>query len=74
MVSNRLRNLVLLASGASAAQNVVYWGQNGGGTVENNDLSAYCTSTAGIDILVLAFLCTFPTLLLSSLPALSVAQ
>lgn len=41
---------------ASGAQNVVYWGQNGGGTVENNDLSTYCTSTAGIDIIVLAFL------------------
>lgn len=58
MVSNRLKKLILLASGASAAQNVVYWGQNGGGTIENNDLSTYCTSTAGIDILVLAFLCT----------------
>ena len=41
---------------APGAQNVVYWGQNGGGTVENNDLSAYCTSTSGIDIIVLAFL------------------
>jgi chitinase len=34
----------------------VYWGQNGGGTVENNDLSSYCTSASGIDIIVLAFL------------------
>ncbi|KAL7785943.1 glycoside hydrolase family 18, chitinase [Trichoderma ceciliae] len=41
---------------ASGAKNVVYWGQNGGGTIENNDLSAYCTSTSGIDIIVLAFL------------------
>lgn len=41
---------------APGAQNVVYWGQNGGGTVENNDLSAYCTSTSGIDVIVLAFL------------------
>ncbi|MCJ1446545.1 MAG: Chitinase 2 [Stictis urceolatum] len=41
------------------AQNVVYWGQNGGGTIENNDLSAYCTPTSGIDILVLAFLYEF---------------
>ncbi|KAI1144406.1 glycoside hydrolase family 18 protein [Hypoxylon sp. FL0543] len=41
---------------ASGAQNVVYWGQNGGGTVENNDLSTYCTSSSGIDIIVLAFL------------------
>ncbi|KAI0441188.1 putative endochitinase CHI2 [Xylaria telfairii] len=41
---------------SSGAQNVVYWGQNGGGTIENNDLSAYCTAEAGIDILVLSFL------------------
>ncbi|KAI0159867.1 glycoside hydrolase family 18 protein [Hypoxylon sp. FL1284] len=41
---------------ASGAQNVVYWGQNGGGTIENNDLSTYCTDTSGIDIIVLAFL------------------
>ncbi|KAI8966691.1 glycoside hydrolase family 18 protein [Daldinia sp. FL1419] len=40
----------------SGSQSVVYWGQNGGGTIENNDLSAYCTSDAGIDIIVLAFL------------------
>ena len=44
---------------APGAQNVVYWGQNGGGIVENNDLSAYCTSTAGIDVIVLAFLYEF---------------
>ncbi|KAK5994181.1 Endochitinase 2 [Cladobotryum mycophilum] len=66
--STILSGLSLLAGLASAAprhlerrqtasgQNVVYWGQNGGGTVENNDLSAYCTSTSGIDIIVLAFL------------------
>ena len=41
---------------APGAQNVVYWGQNGGGTIENNDLSSYCTSTSGINIIVLAFL------------------
>ncbi|KAK0756465.1 hypothetical protein N5P37_010937 [Trichoderma harzianum] len=41
---------------APGAKNVVYWGQNGGGTVENNDLSAYCTPTSGIDIIVLSFL------------------
>jgi chitinase len=41
---------------APGPQNVVYWGQNGGGTVENDDLSTYCTSTSGIDIIVLAFL------------------
>lgn len=40
----------------TGAQNVVYWGQNGGGTIEDNDLSVYCNSTAGIDIIVLAFL------------------
>ncbi|KAI1734717.1 putative endochitinase CHI2 [Xylaria scruposa] len=45
-----------LQTRASSGKNVVYWGQNGGGTVENNDLSAYCSSTAGIDILVLSFL------------------
>lgn len=66
-----LASIGLLASAASAvpykvssrqapgAQNVVYWGQNGGGTIENNDLSAYCTSTSGIDIIVLAFLYQF---------------
>ncbi|OAQ83479.1 chitinase 3 precursor [Purpureocillium lilacinum] len=41
---------------ASGAQNVVYWGQNGGGTVENNDLASYCQPDSGIDVLVLAFL------------------
>lgn len=35
---------------------VVYWGQNGGNTVENNNLSTYCTPESGIDIIVLAFL------------------
>lgn len=40
----------------SRAQNVIYWGQNGGDTVENNDLSTYCTSSAGIHIIVLSFL------------------
>lgn len=44
---------------AVGAKNVVYWGQNGGGTIENNDLSAYCTASAGIDIIVLAFLYQF---------------
>lgn len=53
-----LATLLPLAGVVSAVgQNVVYWGQNGGGTIENNDLSTYCTSTSGIDILVLAFLC-----------------
>lgn len=44
------------AAAASEAKNVVYWGQNGGGTIENNDLSTYCTSASGIDVVVLAFL------------------
>ena len=44
---------------APGAQTVVYWGQNGGGTIENNDLSTYCTSASGIDIIVLAFLYEF---------------
>ncbi|KAI0162356.1 putative endochitinase CHI2 [Xylariaceae sp. FL1272] len=39
--------------------NVVYWGQNGGGTIENNDLSTYCTATSGIDVVVLAFLYSY---------------
>ncbi|KAH8121033.1 chitinase [Trichoderma asperellum] len=38
---------------ASGAQNVVYWG---GTNNESDDLSTYCTPTAGIDILVLSFL------------------
>ncbi|KAI1295804.1 class III chitinase ChiA2 [Xylaria venustula] len=42
-----------------SAKVVTYWGQNGGGTVENNDLSAYCTSDAGVDIVVLSFLYSF---------------
>lgn len=48
----------LMARNASStgAQNVVYWGQNGGGIVENNDLATYCSSSSGIDIIVLAFL------------------
>ncbi|KAI3328985.1 carbohydrate-binding module family 1 protein [Xylariaceae sp. AK1471] len=48
-----------LKTRATGYQNVVYWGQNGGGTIENNDLSAYCTADAGIDIIVLAFLYQF---------------
>ncbi|POR30998.1 Endochitinase 2 [Tolypocladium paradoxum] len=41
---------------ANGGQNVVYWGQNGGNVVENNDLASYCTSASGIDVIVLAFL------------------
>lgn len=48
-----------LSPRAASGQNVVYWGQNGGGTIENNNLSAYCTSTSGIDVIVLAFLYSF---------------
>ncbi|KUJ06438.1 putative endochitinase CHI2 [Mollisia scopiformis] len=44
---------------AASGQNVVYWGQNGGGIVEDNDLSSYCTADSGIDIIVLAFLYSF---------------
>ena len=43
----------------SSGQVVVYWGQNGGGTLENTDLAAYCSGTAGVDIVVLAFLYNF---------------
>ncbi|KAM3511786.1 hypothetical protein MY11210_004541 [Beauveria gryllotalpidicola] len=44
---------------APGAQNVVYWGQNGGGTVANNDLSFYCQPDSAIDMLVLSFLYQF---------------
>lgn len=43
----------------SSPQTVVYWGQNGGGIVENNDLSSYCQPNSGIDVIVLAFLYEF---------------
>lgn len=54
----------LMATAALAApyrrqatgQNVVYWGQNGGGVTESNNLSDYCDAEAGIDLLVLSFL------------------
>ncbi|KAJ5150870.1 Endochitinase 2 [Penicillium canariense] len=44
-----------LQSRSSSGQNVVYWGQ------DNNvqDLSKYCTSSSGIDIIVLSFLYEF---------------
>ncbi|EED13592.1 class III chitinase ChiA2 [Talaromyces stipitatus ATCC 10500] len=35
---------------------VVYWGQNAAAASENNDLSTYCTTDSGIDIVVLSFL------------------
>ncbi|KFG77460.1 Subgroup B chitinase B5 [Metarhizium anisopliae] len=37
-------------------QSVAYWGQNGGGILENNDLAHYCSNGAGIDVVVLSFL------------------
>ncbi|PTB40379.1 carbohydrate-binding module family 1 protein [Trichoderma asperellum CBS 433.97] len=40
----------------SRLQNVVYWGQNGGNIVENDNLAEYCASASGINIIVLAFL------------------
>lgn len=40
----------------NGAETVVYWGQNAN---ENADLSAYCSSAAGIDVIVLAFLYEF---------------
>lgn len=40
----------------AAPQNVLYWGQNGGGLTENPDLANYCSSEAGVDIVVLSFL------------------
>ncbi|CRG89528.1 hypothetical protein PISL3812_06564 [Talaromyces islandicus] len=43
-------------NGTASAETVVYWGQNGGSAVENNDLSSYCGADSGIDILVLSFL------------------
>ncbi|KAL6892305.1 glycoside hydrolase family 18 protein [Trichoderma evansii] len=38
---------------ASGYQNAVYWGATG---KQNDNLASYCTSTAGIDILILSFL------------------
>ncbi|KAI0193793.1 putative endochitinase CHI2 [Astrocystis sublimbata] len=55
-VATALPTTSIKARQSSGPLNVVYWGQNGGGTIENNDLSAYCTADAGIDILVLSFL------------------
>lgn len=40
----------------SYLQNVIYWGQNGGNIIENNNLAEYCASASGINIIVLAFL------------------
>ncbi|EEA19335.1 hypothetical protein TMatcc_009471 [Talaromyces marneffei ATCC 18224] len=66
-ISTALISLGLLASSVVAAPHrlkarapggevVVYWGQNAAAASENNDLSTYCTSSSGIDIVVLAFL------------------
>jgi chitinase len=46
----------LLPRQDSGSQVVVYWGQNGGSTTENADLSTYCTEDAGVDVVVLSFL------------------
>ncbi|QKX62534.1 uncharacterized protein TRUGW13939_09695 [Talaromyces rugulosus] len=43
-------------SNSSAGEVAVYWGQNGGNTVENNDLSSYCAPDSGVDIIILSFL------------------
>lgn len=59
MVTAALSAPYSLAKRSASGKNVVYWGQNGGGTVENNDLSTYCTSNSGIDIIVLAFLYSY---------------
>lgn len=40
-------------------QNAVYWGQNGGGKEQNEDLTHYCKEDSGVDILILAFLFRF---------------
>lgn len=66
-ISTTLISLGLLASAVVAAPHrlkargpggevVVYWGQNAAAATENNDLSTYCSSDSGIDIVVLAFL------------------
>jgi chitinase len=59
MASAALAAPYTLSSRAASGQNVVCWGQNGGGTIENNNLAAYCTSASSIDIIVLAFLYEF---------------
>ena len=63
LILSVVSSVVLTANAAAAPaassnhnQNAVYWGQNGGGTIENNDLSTYCTPASGIDIIILAFL------------------
>ncbi|KAI1824015.1 putative endochitinase CHI2 [Xylaria intraflava] len=59
MPTNSLSSLAIQSRASKGPMTVVYWGQNGGGTVENNDLSAYCSNNADIDILVLSFLYQF---------------
>lgn len=49
----------LSSRASTSGQTVVYWGQNGPDSAENNDLSTYCTATSGIDVLILAFLYEF---------------
>ncbi|KAH8699059.1 class III chitinase ChiA2 [Talaromyces proteolyticus] len=47
------------SNSTSTPQTVVYWGTNGAGATENNDLSTYCENNAGIDVIVLSFLYEF---------------
>ncbi|KJK73597.1 hypothetical protein H634G_11145 [Metarhizium anisopliae BRIP 53293] len=67
LVESAVRSFLVLLFGSTVAaldqcsprigaQTVVYWGQNGGGTLENNNLATYCTKESGIDIVVLSFL------------------
>lgn len=40
----------------SRGETVLYWGQNSANATESDNLTAYCTDSAGVDIIVLAFL------------------
>ena len=53
IASTILAGLGLASVAAAAGQNVVYWGATNN---ESNDLTTYCSASAGIDILVLSFL------------------
>ncbi|OKL59089.1 hypothetical protein UA08_05843 [Talaromyces atroroseus] len=53
------RRNTLSSRQTTSRQTVVYWGQNGPGSSENNDLSTYCTATSGIDVIILSFLYEF---------------
>lgn len=47
---------VPLQTRAPGGEVAVYWGQNAAAASESNNLSTYCTSRSGIDIIILAFL------------------